>query len=323
MKIHEVAAVHKEDFLMSSKLSNLLQLFRDILPTRNMEELEQRLARAQEREDLPALAKIYYDMGVHCMKNNDPNRAMLYLSRSDTIFSSRDDVYSQVKESVREDCEKRIGDLENLPLLTNQLPEQIEEQAAYLLDDMQVRLWGLLTMARLVRVGQRLSVLPGCEVLGNLGRATDLVLHSLQEPISKADFQFLMDTCNQLYELGDDECFSDLTLAAEVPGGAPIQAFDLNGLLIPTELNLYLDSHLCLLTDGPENSEAENGLIPCALLPDYYLRTCKEDLSLLPQIQQEIARIQDDFEFVRSKISWEDIAGRIAKYKELDILTAH
>ena len=77
---------------MIAKLSGLLQLFRDILPTRNMEEMEQRLVRAQDREDLPALSKIYYDMGVHCMKNNDPNRAMLYLSRSDTICSSRDDV---------------------------------------------------------------------------------------------------------------------------------------------------------------------------------------------------------------------------------------
>ena len=43
---------------MNAKLSNLLQLFRDVLPTRNMEEFEQRLTRAQERDDLPALAKI-------------------------------------------------------------------------------------------------------------------------------------------------------------------------------------------------------------------------------------------------------------------------
>ena len=119
---------------MHSKLSGLLQLFRDILPTRNMEEMEQRLVRAQEREDLPALAKIYYDMGVHCMKNGDPNRAMLNLSRSDTIFSSQDDVYEQVKESLREDCSDRIGQLEDMPLLTNQIPEQIQTQAEYLLN---------------------------------------------------------------------------------------------------------------------------------------------------------------------------------------------
>ncbi len=306
---------------MNSKLSNLLQFFHDILPAKNMEELEQRLARAQERKDLPGLAKIYYDMGVHCMKNNDPNRAMMYLSRCDTIFSSRDDIYDQVKESVREDCSARLGQLEDMPLLTNQLPEQINEQAEYLLDDLQIRLWGLLTMARLVAVGERLAVLPGCEVLGELGRITDLILRSFHEQITQEEFQFLMEVCNQFYELEDEEYFSDLTKEVGIPGGAPIQAFDLNGLLVLTELNLYIDCHMRLLTEGPDNNPADVGLVPCALLPDYYLRTCKDDLSLLPQIQQEVTRIQDDFEFIRSKITWEDIARRIAQYKELDILS--
>lgn len=308
---------------MSSKLFDLLQMFRDVLPTRNMEELEQRLARAQERNDLPALAKIYYDMGVHCMKNDDPNRAMLYLSRSDTIFSSRDDIYDQVKESVREDCSQRIGELEELPLLTNEIPEKMEEQAENFLDDMSIRVWGLLTMARLVKVGERLSVLPGCEVLGDLDRTVDLVLRSFQERITQEEFQFLVDTCDRLYELGDDEYFSDMTQQVEISGGAPLQAFDLNGLLVLTELNLYLDSHLRLLTQGPDNSEAEMGLVPCALLPDYYLRTCKTDLASLPQIIQEVARIEDDFEFIRSKITWQDITARVAQYKELDILAGN
>lgn len=130
-----------------------------------------------------------------------------------------------------------------------------------------------------------------------------------------------MDVCNQFYELEDEEYFSDLTKEVGIPGGAPIQAFDLNGLLVLTELNLYIDCHMRLLTEGPDNNPADVGLVPCALLPDYYLRTCKDDLSLLPQIQQEVTRIQDDFEFIRSKITWEDIARRIAQYKELDILS--
>lgn len=305
---------------MSSKLSNLLQLFRSVLPARNMDELERRLAAAQEKKDLPALAGIYYDMGVLCMKNDDPNRAMMYLSRSDSIFSSDDDVYEKVKKSVREDCSERIGELEDLPLLTNEIPKQIEEQAENSLNDLQVRIWGLLTMARLVQVGKRLSVLPGCETLGDLDEAADLILRSFQEPISEADFRFLSDVCSQLYELGDDEYFSDLTRQADVPGAAPIQAFDLNGLLVPIELNLYFDSHLRLLTEGPENSMAETGLIACALLPDYYLRTCKDDLSLMPQIQQEVERIQADYEFICSEITWQDVAQRVAQYKELDIL---
>jgi len=312
----------KEDILMESKRFDLLQLFRAVLPARNMEEMEQRLARAQEKNDLSALAKIYYDMGVHCMKNHDPDRAMLYLSRSDTIFSSRDDVYDQVKESLREDCSRRIGELEELPLLTNEISGWLEKQSELFLDDVQIRLWGLFTMARLVRVGEYLSGLPGCEVLGNLGQAVDLILRSFQEAISQEEYQFLLDTCDRLYELGDDECFSDMTRQVEISGGKPLQAFDLNGLLVLTELNLYLDSHLRLLTEGPDNSQAETGLIPCALLPDYYLRTCHTELCRLPQITQEAARIQDDYDFIRSRVTWQDIAGRVAQYKELDILRA-
>lgn len=305
---------------MGSKLSGLLQLFRNILPVRNLEELEQRLAGAQERNDLPALAKIYYDMGVHCMKNNDPNRAMMYLSRSDTIFSSRDDVYEQVSESLREDCSRRIGELEEEPLLTNEITKRLEEQAELFLDDLQIRLWGLMTMARLVRVGEYLSVLSGCQVLGDLGQAVDLIRRSFREQLTQEEFQFLADTCDALYELGDDECFSDMTGQVEIPGGMPLQAFDLNGLLVLTELNLYLDSHLRLLANGRENSEAEMGLVPCALLPDYYLRTCKEDLGSLPQISREVARIEEDYEFVRSRVTWQDIDARLAQYMELDIL---
>ena len=305
---------------MISIVSKLLQLFQNILPTRNMEGLEQRLVKAQEREDLPALSKIYYDMGLHCMKNNDPDRAMMYLSRSDSIYSSRDDVFEKVKESMREDCSRRIGELEEFPLLTNQIPEQIGQQAEEFLDDLQIRVWGLLTMARLVRTGKRLSVLAGCEVLGQLGQAVDLILRSFQEPVSQEEYQLLMDVCNELYDLGDDECFSDMTKQVEIPGGAPLQAFDLNGLLTLTELNLYLDSHLRLLSGGPDHSEAETGLIACALMPDYYLRTCKENLSGLLQIRQEIERIQADFTFVCSRFTWQDVAERIAEYKELDIL---
>ncbi len=52
---------------MGSKLTNLLQLFRSVLPARNMEELEQRLLKAQENKNFAEMAKIYYDMGVFCM----------------------------------------------------------------------------------------------------------------------------------------------------------------------------------------------------------------------------------------------------------------
>lgn len=304
---------------MSSKFFGILQLFRNVHPTRSMEELEQRLARAQEKGDLPAMAKTYYDMGVHCMENNDPNRAKLYLRRSQAIYGSRDDVFHHVKKSMRDDCFERINQLWKLPLMINEIPRQLREQAGFYLDDMQIRLWGLMTLARLVKVGEYLSVLPGCEVLGNLRQAADLVLRSFQKPVPQEELQFLSDTCDRLYELGDNECFFDMKNQVEIPGGMPLQAFDLDSLM--ADLYLYLNSHVKLLTKGPDNSEAEILFVSCALLPDYYLRTCGTDLSLLPQINQEIERIRADYEFVRSKITWQDISQRFTQYKELDILT--
>ena len=47
-----------------------------------------------------------------------------------------------------------------------------------------------------------------------------------------------------------------------------------------------------------------------------------EDLAGLPQIMQEVERIQADYAFVSSEVTWEEIAQRIAEYKELDILAS-
>lgn len=283
------------------------------------EGLQAQLADAQNRKDGASLARACHDMGVYEMENGDPDRAMLWLSRADTIFGARDDVYKKVGKPVREDCSERIRRLEDLPMMTNQLTAQVEEKAEEL-GEMQTRLWGLLTMARLGKVGQRLAAIPGCEVLGALNRAAELVLRSFQGPISEEEFQFLRETCDQLYELGDADCFCDPSQQAEVPGRPAMQVFDLNGLLVLTELNLYLDSHLTMLAEGAGSSGPETGLIPCGLLPDYYLRTGAGRLEEVPQVRAEIERLWDDYEFIRSGVTWKEVSDRLARYQELDLL---
>lgn len=295
----------------------MFQLFQK--KPRDLEGLRAQLADAQRGKNAPRLAQACYDMGVHYMEKGDPARAMLWLSRADTVFSARDDVYKKVGKTVREDCSERIRRLEDMPTMTSQLTAQVEEKAEGL-GEMQIRLWGLLTMARLGKVGRRLAAIPGCGVLGELDRAAELVLRSFQEPVSREEFQFLRETCDQLYELGDADCFWGASQEAEVPGRAPVQAFDLNGLLTLTELNLYLDSHLTMLEEGKGSGDAETGLIPCGLLPDYYLRTGEGRLEDLPQIKAEVERIWDDYEFVRSGTTWKDAADRMARYQELDLL---
>ncbi len=283
----------------------------------SLPELEEQLPQAEG--DLARLAKLYYAMGVRHAESGDPDRAMVCLSRADAIFSSRDDVFRQVGKKIREDCSERLGALEDEPLLVNRIAEETEEQAQAM-TPAQVRQWGLLSLARLAKVGERLSVLPGCGVLGELGRTAELVLASLYQPIGEGEYQYLKDVCNRFYELGDSEEFSDLTQQAPVPGGAPIQAFDLNGLLIPTELNLYLDVHLRFLALVPEGDEPESGIIPCAVLPDYWLRTRKTPLEEVPQVQAELRRIQSDHSFLLAGPLRDALEQRVRGYLALDVL---
>lgn len=284
---------------------------------------EERLADLQKKKDWAGVVKAYYEMGAAAMDGGDLNRAQLWLHRADTIYSADDAVYERVGDKLTDGCSDRIGALEDEEgLLYNSLPAEIEEKAGEL-SDVQVRVWGLLSIARLVKLGRRLAQLPGCQVLGELDWAVDMVFRSLQTMPSQEEYQRLMDVCNGLYELGDSQAFYGGG-QIDVPGGAPFQVFDLNGMGVLLELNGYFDSHLRLLAAVSQNAEelpaAESGAVACALLPDYYVRTGASDLNAVPRIKAELERISSDFAAVRDQIPLEEIGKRIAEYKQLDIL---
>ena len=284
---------------------------------------EERLADLQKKKDWVGLVKAYYEMGTAAMDGGDLNRAQLWLHRADTIYSADDAVYEKVGDKLTDGCSDRIGALEDEEgLLYNSLPAEIEEKVGEL-SDVQVRVWVLLSIARLVKLGRRLAQLPGCQVLGELDWAVDMVFRSLQTMPSQEDYQHLMDVCNGLYELGDSPAFYGGG-QIDVPGGAPFQVFDLNGMGVLLELNGYFDSHLRLLAavsqDAEELPAAESGAVACALLPDYYIRTGASDLNATPQIKAELERISNDFAAARDQIPLEEIGKRIAEYKQMDIL---
>ena len=284
---------------------------------------EERLAELQKKRDWAGLAKAYYELGVSAMDGGDLNHAQLWLHRADTIYSADDAIYDKVGDRIIDDCSDRIGTLEGEEeLFYNSIPAEIEEKAGEL-SDVRLRIWGMLSMARLVHLGQRLAKLPGCEVLGELGWAVDMMFKSTQAPPTQEEYQRLMDICNALYELNGKKIY--YTGELEVPGGAPFQLFDLNGMFgVEQELNGFLDSHLRLLAALSQGAEelpnAESGAVACALLPDYYVRTGAGDLEEVPQIKAELARIWSDYEFVRDRFTWEEAAEKIAAYKQLDIL---
>ncbi|MCI8557583.1 MAG: hypothetical protein HFI19_07435 [Lachnospiraceae bacterium] len=282
-----------------------------------------RLAECQRKHDWAGLARAYYQLGVDAMNEGDLNKANLWLHRADTIYSARDEVYKKVGEELVDDCSERIGELEDAPLLYNDVPALIEEKSEGLRYE-KVRVWGLLSLARLVRLGEQLASLPGCEALGKLGWAVDTVLKSFQGPLTKEEFQGLRDLGSALYQLGDDPAFWGMGSEIPVSGGAPFQVFDFNGLMgIHLEIDAYLDSHLgmlCALADEEEPPAPETGIIAGALMPDYYIRTGMGKPEENPRIQAELQRIWSDYEFAGSDITWEMIGARVAEYKKLDIL---
>ena len=195
---------------------------------------EEKLEECLKKRNWDGLARAYYEMGVAAMDQGELNKAVLWLSRADTVYSASDEVYEHLgknrlfHEAIVSDCSERIGMLEEEPLLYNEIPAEVEEKAEEL-SDSQIRVWGLLSIARLVRLGEQLGRLPGCEVLGRLGWAVDTMLKSFQVPVSQEEYNELMDICNALYELGDTDAFYAGGEIA-VSGGAPFQVFDLNGL---------------------------------------------------------------------------------------------
>ena len=65
---------------------------------------EERIAQCIQKKDYAGLAKAYYELGISAMEAGDQGRAMLWLSRADTVYSARDDVYDKVGEKITDDC---------------------------------------------------------------------------------------------------------------------------------------------------------------------------------------------------------------------------
>lgn len=279
---------------------------------------EERIAQCLQKKDYAGLARAYYELGRAAAEAGDQGTAMLWFSRADTIYSADDNVYEKVGEKITDDCSDRIGELEDAPLLINEIEAQIAEKAKEL-GDAQVRVWGLLSMARLIPAVSKLGALPGCGVLGKLEKCLELTVQSFQNPITPDEFDYIKGVCGELYELSDSERFF---AGGEIPcsAGAPLQVFDLNGMTILLNIEAFFDGQLRTLAGHPMDDAGE--AVPCALLPDYWQRTAGGDIRAIPQVKAELDRIWSDCEFVCSGPFWSAVSQRIESYKALDIFSA-
>lgn len=275
----------------------------------------ERLEDCRRRRDYPGLARACYDLGVEHMERGELERAFLRLSQADAIYSARDEIYEAMGDRLTDDCSERIGQLEEAPLLVNEIAAQVEEKAEELGED-GCWIWSLFALARLGKLGKRLAALPGCEALGRLGEAAEIALHSFRGELPEEEFQRMDAVYERITELGDDPAYFGMN--EEIPGPCgPFQAFDLEGTHTLTELSLYLEACNSRLDEA---RRPETGLVPCALLTGYYCRTAGGDLREAPQVRAELDRIWSDYEFLRSGPSWDGIAARLEAYRELDLL---
>ena len=276
----------------------------------------------EAKMDLAGLSQAYYEMGKEYEEKGDLSRSRLYLERACTLYSNFDQVYDAC-QSFMDDCDERIGDLEEADILTNEVLWQVEERAEEL-TNAQKYLWGMMSLARFQGIFQHLADCENCRILGELSRVLDLLYRTVGQKSVQEDLDYSLSFITRFYDFCDSEDFVNTRNQVELDQGTTLQLFDLNGNSTVTCLHLFVDKFISVLQAGfetvEENEEAEVDFIPCTLMADYYLRNFEEDLRQIPQVQAELERIWSDYEFVRDGASVADVIHRIEKYRRMDIL---
>lgn len=289
---------------------------------KGLEDLMQQAEALEQKGDLIKLSKVYYQIGICYQENRDLERARLYLERACTLYSNFDEVCDAC-ESFMDDCDERLGALEEEPLLHNELLEQVQEKADEFSNE-EKYYWGLLSLARFERIFKQLSDAPECEILDEIERVFDLLVRSMSEDMGEEDREYLDDFMSRFYEFGDSGAFVDVSNQVTLADGSTLQLFDLNGNDTLTCLHLFLDKCFSALSEGADwvevGDEAEVDFIPCTLLLDYYLRNQEGSIRDNPKIRAEIARIWSDAEFIDTEPEREEILERLNTYRKLDIL---
>lgn len=287
--------------------------------------LEELLAQASALEEelaLPKLAHTYYEIGKLYQERDDLERAKLYLERANTLYSDFDEVYEEC-QSFMDDCDERLGALEEEDILYNSLLEQVEEKASEFSNEEKFY-WGLLSLARLESTLKRLAACPGCEILLEVEKVLDLLVQSMYKDMQEADKEYLNNFLERFYDFGDSEAFVDVSNQVPLLDGTMLQLFDLNGNDTMTCLHLFIDTCFSALSDGADwvevGDDAEVDFIACTILGDYYLRTQDGNLRDNPKIQEELARIWSDAEFIDSEPEIDEVIDRIQTYRKINLL---
>jgi len=280
----------------------------------DLEGLLASLKQAQERKNFVESAKLYYQVGEKYFAQGNMEKAWLYLMRFDSLSGSRDEIYEKIPEKMMDQASEWIEEIEESGMYVYELTQWAEEVSEELLGIQKVK-WNLLTMARFVKLFEKLSFIPGFELLGDYGKVTEILAEVLYRPMTDEEYGFVLEFVKDFYPFTDSQELADVTNRVTLPDGTDFEGYDLTG---DTLLNLYtlLDD----LTQTAEcriaNAEVATDFVTNSLMPGYYIRTHEEPLQQIPAVQAEVKRIQDDYEFV-AEAGQEEFMERMHQYMGL------
>jgi len=272
--------------------------------------------------DSAKAARLYYELGKKYYAEQKFDKARLYLGRFDSVVSSDDALYTQFEKKADE-VSDLIGELEEKPLLVNQLEEWIEKIGEDLAVS-QKRRWNLLTMARFEKLFAKFAALPGFEILKNYGRIVDILSETLARPIEQDEAKLIEGFLDNFYEFTDSAAVFDIRSQVPVAAGAPIQAFDLHGgcgleSLYSTVYDLFQIVIGEASEDWEEPFDMTTDFVAAGLLLDYYARTQDAPVDGLAAVQAEKKRVEADCSFVADYPSDEDFLSRLREYRQMEL----
>ncbi len=288
-------------------------------------------AALQAKGDFVGLSKLYFKMGKDALAQGDQDRARMWLGRSQAFTDASDKIYEKVGDAIIDEASDLLSELEDAPLLVNKVTRRAEEEFETL-SGAQRWQWATLTFCRLQKLLEAAGSLRGCEPLRDTGAVIDALFARFYSGSSEEGWDRVEAYNDFLFQWADSPAYFDPRQELPVSGGAPLQLLDLNGEMVPTELNLYMDiivsgklSERQMEGKAPQevldslNVNDYSGMVRCALLSGYYLRTRGGRLDDMPQVRSEVARIWDDLEFVRAEPDREAVERRAAEYRKLTL----
>lgn len=286
--------------------------------TESLEELMEKLKKAQAGKNYVKIAKLYYKLAQYYHQEGNIEKLWLYVHRFDNLYSSKDEIYNKISDKMMDSGSCWIEEIEDMEeFLPNELIHWAEKEAEDL-DMIQKVKWNLLTVARFEKLFVELSRLKDFTFLSHFGTVVDCMVQLIYSPDEEA-YRQLLDFAKEFYPFIDSMALADASNCISVEHGADFEAYDLQNE--DTLLNMYIlmDDILQYAEHRRDMGDISMNLVTNVLQADYYVRTHDEPLREIPAVQEEVERIHEDLEFVKGYPDKEEFMERVKQHKELMI----